>query len=79
VSPRNAAGSVQFKDGPTHIGGPVVAFNGFALGFASGLNEGAHELAAEFTPTNPQAYEPSSDLKPLTVRSLFRWLFMFRW
>ncbi|MBV8993128.1 MAG: hypothetical protein JO287_05380 [Pseudonocardiales bacterium] len=78
VSPRDASGSVQFKDGPTHIGGPVMVFNGFALGFASGLNEGAHELTVEFAPTNPQAYEPSFDSKPLTVRSPFRWLLMFR-
>jgi hypothetical protein len=61
------------------VGGPVTVLNGFALGFASGLDEGAHELTAEFTPTNPEAYGPSSDSKPLTVRSFFRWLFMFRW
>jgi hypothetical protein len=70
---------VQFKDGTTQIGGPVMVFDGFALGFAAGLNEGAHELTAEFTPTNPEAYEPSSDSEPLTVKSLFHWLFTFRW
>ncbi len=79
VSPRNAAGSVQFKDGTTQIGGPVMVFDGFALGFAPGLNEGAHELTAEFTPTKPEAYQPSSDSEPLTVKSLFHWLFTFRW
>jgi hypothetical protein len=77
VSPGNAAGTVQFKDGATNIGGPARVFGGFALGFTTRLTQGSHSLTAEFTPTNPAAYGPSSDSEPLTVRSLFGSLFGF--
>ena len=77
VSPSQAAGTIQLKDGINPIGGPVNVFGGFALGFAGGWDTGAHELTAEFTPTDPAAYRPSSGSKSVTVRALFGSLFSF--
>jgi hypothetical protein len=53
VTPANAAGSVQFTDGATAIGGPVAVAAGLASTSTSGLSVGTHTLTATFTPTNP--------------------------
>jgi hypothetical protein len=77
VSPSKATGTVQLKDGITPIGGPVNVFGGFALGFTMGWDTGAHNLTAEFTPTDLTAYRPSSDSELVTVKSIFGSLFPF--
>ncbi|MGH3768694.1 MAG: Ig-like domain-containing protein [Pseudonocardiaceae bacterium] len=75
VTPRGAAGAVQFKDGDTTIGDPVTVQSGTgtivtngqridtnssaAVLITSGLAVGAHSLTAEFTPTDSEAYAPS--------------------
>jgi Big-like domain-containing protein len=75
VTPRAAAGKVQFKDGNTNIGDPVVAHPGTvvtnigghvdansrtAFTLTSTLPPGPHSLTAVFTPTDPSAYDPST-------------------
>jgi trimeric autotransporter adhesin len=60
VTPLNAAGTVQFKDGMVDLGGPVRVIAGQALGPVSFLSEGPHSLTAVFTPTNPAAFMPST-------------------
>lgn len=75
VSPA-AAGTVQFKDGTSDIGKPVRVFGGIALSFTWGLERGPHSLTAAFTPTDSADFGPStSEAEPLTVRSLFEFLF----
>lgn len=76
VTPGNAAGTVEFKDGDTNIGNPVPVFGGFALRLTFGLEQGPHELTAVFTPANSAAFAGStSDPVPVTVTSLFGGLF----
>ncbi|MGH3815032.1 MAG: Ig-like domain repeat protein [Pseudonocardiaceae bacterium] len=60
VSPATAVGTVQFKDGPTNLGNPVIVSNGTALGTTSSLAAGSHSLIAVFTPVDPPAYGPST-------------------
>lgn len=60
VTPTTAAGTVQFKDGTSDLGGPVVAGNGTASTSTSTLAVGSHQLTSVFTPTNPAAYGPST-------------------
>lgn len=60
VTPAAAAGTVQFKDGATNLGNPVVVSNGTALGTTSSLPAGSRSLIAVFTPANPAAYAPST-------------------
>jgi hypothetical protein len=70
VSPFNAAGTVQFIDGTTPLGGPVPVFAGFALTVTT-LPKGTHSLTAVFTPTDPAAFAQStSSPVPLTVNPL---------
>jgi hypothetical protein len=70
VGPNNVAGTVQFKDGNTNIGGPVSVNNGFALRIIF-LTQGQHTVRAVFTPNNPRRFGPSSDSEHVTVRRLF--------
>jgi hypothetical protein len=60
VSPTTAVGTVQFKDGTTNLGNPVIVMNGTASGFTSSLPAGSRSLLAVFTPTDPAAYGPST-------------------
>jgi Big-like domain-containing protein len=60
VTPATAIGTVQFKDGPTNLGNPVIVNNGTALGTTSSLAAGSHSLIAVFTPVDPPAYGPST-------------------
>jgi Big-like domain-containing protein len=71
VTPFNAAGTIQFKDGATALGAPVPVAAGFAFFNTSTLTTGTHTLTAVFTPTNPVAFGPStSPPASLTVRPL---------
>lgn len=68
ISPATTLGTVQFKDGPTNIGGPVSVSNGIASGSTSTLAAGQRSLTAVFTPNNPAAFNASmSSAVPLTV------------
>jgi hypothetical protein len=60
VSPVNAAGTVQFMDGSTNLGGPVRVAGGTAVGPFTTLPRGPHSVKAVFTPTNPTAFQPST-------------------
>ncbi len=60
VTPAVAAGTVQFKDGATNLGNPVVVSNGTALGTTSSLPAGSRSLIAVFTPANPAVNAPST-------------------
>lgn len=59
-----AAGTVQFKDGTTNLGGPVTVniTNGTASKNVGAARVGSHTLTAVFTPTptNPPAFLPST-------------------
>jgi hypothetical protein len=65
VTPAAALGTVQFKDGATNLGPPVIANNGTASGTTSALPAGSRSLTATFTPATPVAYAPS--VSPVAV------------
>jgi hypothetical protein len=58
VTPRAAAGTVQFKDGNTDIGDPVAIRKGAAFTTTSTLSAGTHSLPAEFTPPTRRPSTP---------------------
>ena len=60
VTPNNAAGTVQFKDGNTNLDGPRHVIGGFAIGQLTFLGGGSHSITAVFTPANPAAFQPST-------------------
>jgi hypothetical protein len=59
VTPANATGTVQFKDGDTELGMPRPVIGGFALTVTSKLTKGTHSLTAVFTAANQAAFGPS--------------------
>lgn len=59
VSPSNAVGSVNFKDGGTTLGSGTVN-SGVASFTSSSLSVGSHTLTAEFAPTNPANFAAST-------------------
>jgi hypothetical protein len=68
VTRATAAGTVQFKDGPTIVGDPVRVSNGTASQTTSMLAPGPHRLIAVFTSRDPMALRPStSPAMALTV------------
>ncbi len=68
ITPATAVGTVQFRDGTTNLGNPVIVSNGTASGTTSTLTPGSHQLTAVFTPTNPAVFSPStSSAVPVTV------------
>ncbi|MGH3548335.1 MAG: Ig-like domain repeat protein [Pseudonocardiaceae bacterium] len=68
ISPATAIGTVQFKDGTTNLGNPVVVTNGTASGTTANLAVGSHQLTAVFTPTDPAVFGPStSPVLPFVV------------
>jgi hypothetical protein len=68
VTRPTAAGTVQFKDGPTNVGAPVTVGNGTASQTTSMLATGPHRLIAVFTPTDPMAlHRSTSPATALTV------------
>lgn len=61
VTPTNAQGTVQFKDGATNLGGPrPVIGGGIAIGPLTFLGGGPHSITAVFTPADPTAFKPST-------------------
>ena len=60
VSPRNAAGTVVFKDGSTSLGGPVAVTNGVAIGPSMRLPSSPHSMTTVFTPTDLTAFQSST-------------------
>jgi hypothetical protein len=56
ITPANAIGTVQFKDGTSNLGGPVPVVGGIAVGPVTVLGKGQHQLTAIFTPTNPSKF-----------------------
>ena len=60
VTPTNATGTVQFKDGTTNLGAPVHVTPGTTVGPVSTLHPGTHSLSAVFIPTNPARFQPST-------------------
>ena len=66
VTPANATGTVQFKDGTTVIGS-VPAFFGTAGPTVVILPRGSHSITATFVPNNPTAFRPSTSASPVTV------------
>jgi hypothetical protein len=60
VTPAAAAGTVQFKDGVNKLGSPVAVSGGVARLTTSGLTAGTHSLSAAFSPTDANAFAPSS-------------------
>jgi hypothetical protein len=60
ITPVEAAGTVQFRDGTTPIGTPAAVSNGKASVSTSTLTVGSHQLTAVFTPTDSATYSPST-------------------
>jgi hypothetical protein len=60
VTPTTAAGTIQFKDGNNTIGTAVPVTNGTATTSTTTLSAGPHQLTANFVPTDPTAFAPSS-------------------
>jgi hypothetical protein len=67
VKPRDAAGTVQFKDGGSNIGDPVTVINGAALTITSTLTTGTHSLTAVFTPTDTTKFSGSTSSPPVPL------------
>ena len=59
ITPPTATGTVQFTDANTPLGGPVSLTDDTATTTIT-LPAGDHSLAAEFIPTNPADYGPST-------------------
>ncbi|WP_255436511.1 N,N-dimethylformamidase beta subunit family domain-containing protein [Tessaracoccus sp. MC1756] len=67
VTPNDAAGTVQFKNGATNIGAPVTVVNGTASYTATGLSpETPYTFTATFTPANAALFTASTSA-PLQV------------
>lgn len=60
VTPANAAGTVQFKDGERELGLPRPVIGGFVLTVTSMLTEGTHSLTAVFTAADQVDFSPST-------------------
>ena len=60
VSPTNATGSVQFKDGAGNLGSPVTVSGGTAALTTSALSVGGHSITAAFTGTGTFVSSTSS-------------------
>jgi hypothetical protein len=60
VTPVAAAGTVQFRNGRTNLGDPVIASNGTAMAGPLILPLGIHPLTATFSPVDPVAFTAST-------------------
>ncbi len=68
VSPAQAAGSVQFFDGPTALGAAVTVSSGSAQVSTSALTAGNHSLTATFTSSDSSTFASSaSSASSMTV------------
>ncbi|MGH3972613.1 MAG: Ig-like domain repeat protein [Pseudonocardiaceae bacterium] len=65
VTPTDAAGTVQFRDGSANIGDAVTVSNGTASQTTTTLDAGSHQLTAVFTPTNTALFSGSTS-SPVT-------------
>jgi hypothetical protein len=72
VTPREASGTVQFKDGDTPLGRAVAVQDGTASEATVISNAGQRQLVAEFTPTpaDPAKFNPSKSSPPLLLTVL---------
>jgi putative ABC transporter-associated repeat protein len=69
VSPANAAGSLDFFDNGSLLGGAPVSA-GQASVRSAGMLPGVHQITARFTPADPTSFAPStSEPAQLTVNS----------
>ena len=59
VGPNSAVGLVQFFDGPTAVGTPVVVSGGSAVLPAISVPDGLHVITAAFIPTDASKFTPS--------------------
>lgn len=60
VTPAQASGTVQFKDGTANVGSPVTVTAGAAELVTTALAPGSRSLKAVFTPADAGAYGPST-------------------
>ena len=60
VKPAFAPSTVQFQDGTTRLGPPVVVTNGTAAETTSRLLPGEHQLTATFNPSDPSVFTASA-------------------
>lgn len=69
VTPTNAIGTVQFKDGTTVIASaPVITGIGTAISTFAILPAGPHSITAMFVPRNNAAFRPSTSAPPVTFK-----------
>lgn len=61
-----AAGTVQFSDNGTAVGGAATVTSGKATWTTTTLQPGAHSITAAFTPADPTAFGASSTTSPLS-------------
>jgi hypothetical protein len=59
VTPKEAAGTVQFKDGSSNLGNPATVTNGTASETTLILNSGTRQLTAVFMPADPARFSQS--------------------
>lgn len=60
VTPSNAVGSIQFKNGANNIGAPIAVSGGTATLDSTVLPAGSNNLTAVFIPTDPNAFGGST-------------------
>lgn len=60
VTPSDAAGTVQFLQGPINLGAPQTVANGTASLAVPGVPANVYDLSAVFTPTDPTKYAGSN-------------------
>lgn len=70
VTPSGATGTVQFKDGGTDLGAPVVVAGGSATFNTSSLSAGAHSFTAQFIPSGSSYSGSTSNTLAHTVTTV---------
>jgi outer membrane biosynthesis protein TonB len=60
VTPRNADGTVQFTDAGHNLGPAATVHGGVAIGLIAVLGKRSHSITAQFTPTDPAAFQSST-------------------
>jgi trimeric autotransporter adhesin len=67
VTPSNADGTIQFTDAGHNLGPAVSVHGGAAVGPITVLGKRSHSITAQFTPTDPAAFQLSAS-KTVTFR-----------
>jgi hypothetical protein len=67
VTPHHAGGTIQFTDAGHNLGPAVPVHGGVAIGPITVLGKRSHSITAQFTPTDPAAFQPSMS-KTVTFR-----------